>query len=234
MSQDSSFLTVPTSVPASLVLPIQAKTLNLMLLDEHSLIREGIKLLLEQGHWPGFEKVEIQTVASESELKQVLLHFCPDLALLRYQPEASAKSEWLSHLRAEYPGLRVVLYHYLPDGQYRTEYLLCGAQGFLARDLSPEQLIPALLSVYYGGYYCGAPCRAMPPAAADSEALASLSLREREVLSLIAADCSREEIARRLNISIRTVDTYRGRLLKKLKLHSSIGLARFALENGLT
>ncbi|PKL75717.1 MAG: hypothetical protein CVV27_13925 [Candidatus Melainabacteria bacterium HGW-Melainabacteria-1] len=210
------------------------QVLKIMIVDDRPLARFGLKQLLQQERWPGFEHIEIETAHNYSDALALLERFKPDLALIRIDMFELAGRELIQRLRVLKPELKALLYSEQPGGDYRAEIAICGAQGFLSRDLPPANLVPALLSVYYGGYFCNGICLNKATRQLPAKIPVQLSGREAEVLKLIAEDCSRENIAERLCISVRTVDTYRSRLLKKLGVNSSIGLTRYAIEHGIS
>ena len=141
----------------------------------------------------------------------------------------------------ELPEVRVIMLSMHSDQQYIYESLRAGARGYLPKSAAFNELLVAIKDVMAGGNYVSSSLagsviddyvRRAQGTAEPSEA-AKLSPREREVIELIAEGNSSAEVARKLQISVRTVDTHRHNIMQKLKLNSIAALTKFAIRNGL-
>jgi DNA-binding NarL/FixJ family response regulator len=141
----------------------------------------------------------------------------------------------LKELRGLLPSMPIVVYTMHPESQFGVRALQSGANGFVTKDQPAEELFEAIRTVLSGR-------RFVSPALADalaafvaqpSDPLDLLSTREHQILIMIAQGRTATEIGDELNLSIKTVSTYRARVLEKLKLHSTADLVRFAIHHQL-
>lgn len=193
--------------------------------DGQALVRAGLRLLLETR--PELEVVgeaadgaEAVALAASREAQLALL----DLAL-----PAGGGLEAARRLAASGLGIRVLLLSPLGGPERMEEALRAGAHGFVRKQASPEELFCAVDALRRGAAFFSP---GLPQAPADS-ASAGLSPREREIVALLAEGLSSREIGRALHVSPRTVDTHRTRILRKLGLHKTPQLVRFAIRTGL-
>lgn len=210
------------------------KRLKILLVNSSAIANAGLQLLLEQAHWPGFSEIRVLTALNIQEAKAHFITEGPDLLLVNYQLGPESGSQLIVELNRQEQQVKALLFTDLPAGGLRAEVLSCGAKGFLT-DFSSERLVESLMSIYYGGFVCASSClHQFACTRTDTQARPGLSQRERQVLKLIAEDHSREAIAAQLRLSVRTVDTYRNRLMSKLDVHSVVGLTRYALAQGIS
>jgi DNA-binding NarL/FixJ family response regulator len=209
-------------------------TSRLLLVDDHAVLVRGLRELLSD-HFPGMEFGHADSAAAlTAELDRgfwnvVVLDLnlpgSPGLELLRQIKEASPKS-------------RVLIYTAHPESQFGVRAIRAGADGFITKDRPVEEFIVAVRKVLDGRRYVSdtlleklADTLSQPDAHLGHE---SLSNREMHVLRSLAAGKSPSEIAAELGISIKTVSTYRSRILEKLQLETTADIIRYALEHGLT
>ncbi len=145
--------------------------------------------------------------------------------------------EVLKDLRREQPKLPVLVLSMHPEDQFGVRVLKAGASGYLTKDSAPEELVKAIRKVCSGGKYVGALLAEQLAAHLDSSDPAaphrSLSDREYQILCLIAAGKRVGEIARELSLSVKTISTYRLRVLEKMGLRTNAELTRYAVERAL-
>jgi DNA-binding NarL/FixJ family response regulator len=146
--------------------------------------------------------------------------------------------EVISRLRDRFPELPVLVLTMHEEGQYVVRAFEAGARGYITKQSAPEQLVNAIRKVIGGSRYLtdeAAEALAIRVARGKREQspLDSLSMRELQVLRRLAMGSTNREIARMYGISIKTVDTYRLRILKKLNLRNNAELSRFAIQNRL-
>jgi DNA-binding NarL/FixJ family response regulator len=146
--------------------------------------------------------------------------------------------EVLSQLQAFDPKLPVLILTMHEEGQYVVRAIEAGAMGYITKQSAPEQLVKAIRKVHSGHRYltdeaAEALALRIAKGGEDQSPLDSLSMRELQVLRRLAMGHTNREIASAYHISIKTVDTYRSRLLKKLGLRNNADLSRFAIQNKL-
>ena len=146
--------------------------------------------------------------------------------------------EVLNQLRNYYPDLPILILTMHEEGQYVVRAIEAGAMGYITKQSAPEQLVKAIRKVNSGSRYVtdeAAEALALRVARGTQgqSQLDTLSMRELQVLRRLAMGHTNREIAKAYHISIKTVDTYRSRLLKKLNLRNNAELSRFAIQNRL-
>jgi DNA-binding NarL/FixJ family response regulator len=144
----------------------------------------------------------------------------------------------IKELKQGFPHLRILVLTVLSEEPLAIRVLRAGADGFLAKDNAPEELVTAIRKILDGGKYVN-PLLAqalvfdLAATASETPAHVKLSDREYQVLCMIAEGRSTEDIAEDLSLSIKTVNTYRARIMEKLNLKSNVELTRYVIENRL-
>ncbi len=213
--------------------------LDVLIAEDHTLVRTGIRALLESS--PDLSVVgEAGNGRQAVELARAL-H--PGLVLMDVGMSELNGIDAARQIHATSPDVRIVMLSMHEDRQYVFESLKAGAAGYVLKGAAFEELLTAIHTVMDGRSYispalAGAVMddyisRARGGTAPTSE-LGRLSGREREVLQLIAEGRSSAEVAERLRISVRTVDTHRHNIMVKLEIHSIAGLTKFAIRHGLS
>lgn len=209
------------------------KKIRLVLADDHPMIRAGFKTLLAQSN--DFE------VAGEAgngaELIKVVTALKPDVTLVDIHMPGIGGLEALEKLHESFPGIKFVVLTMHEEREYVQKALKAGADGYLLKNIEREELENAINTVYKGGKYFSPAITAI---LADSVAhpssfteAAEITPREKEVLALVAGGHSTKQIADQLKISIRTVETHRINMLKKMGVNNSAELIKKAFELGL-
>jgi len=205
--------------------------IKLILADDHPLIRAGFRSLLGRG-----DKFEIVAEASSGkELMNQLLELTPDAVLVDITMPEMNGLEVLSRLKKNNSQLKVVILTMHEEPEYILNAMKIGADGYLLKNIDSAELEKALITIHNGGKYFSSNVAgiladsALKPPPEKFE----ITPREKEVLSLVAAGNSTKQIAAKLDISIRTVETHRINLLKKLNVGNSAELIRKALEQKL-
>lgn len=162
----------------------------------------------------------------------------PDVAVVDISMPGLDGLEVISQLQAQQPKLPILVLTMHEEGQYIVRAVQAGAMGYITKQSAPEQLVKAIRKVHAGQRYLtdeAAEALALRVArGSDGQSpLDSLSMRELQVLRRLAMGHTNREIARSYHISIKTVDTYRSRLLKKLNLRNNAELTHFAIQNRL-
>jgi len=170
----------------------------------------------------------------------LLAEAAPDVVVLDSSLPGTGGLSVLSQLLRRNPALRVLVLSGRMAEDFAAEAFAAGAMGYAGKDGSAEEIVAAIREVGAGQRYLS-PRLALERVnqhllerpADDRAPLDALSAREREVFRLLVLGCSNEEIAKRLRISRRTVETHRSRILKKLRVHSAVELLRLAARHGL-
>ena len=208
--------------------------IRVLLADDHSIVRAGLRRIVEES---GDMEV-VAEAADGSEAIRKTHESRPDVAVIDISMPGMDGLEVLSQIGSYYPKLPVIVLTMHEEEQYVVRAVEAGAMGYVTKKSAPEQLVDAIREVYKGVRY-------LSREAAESLAirvgrgllgqtpLDSLSTRELQVLKRLALGRTNREIADDYNISVKTVDTYRYRLLKKLNLRNNADLSRFAIQNGL-
>ena len=219
----------PTGAPAAAI--------RVLLADDHTLMREGVRRILSADG--GIEVVaevgDGQAAVAETLAQQ------PDVAVLDITMPGGGGLEAARQIRARAPEVRILILSMHLQPEYLLESVRAGAHGYLVKDAAASELVSAVRAVCGGDTYYSAAVSAQMSdllrrkleGEEVTNALERLSPREREVLRHIAEGASNKEIASALGISVRTVETHRDSLMKKLGIHSVAGLTRFALRCGL-
>ena len=205
-----------------------APMLRLLIVDDHALVREGLRARLQSE--AGIDVVG--EAASAAEALEVAQALRPDVVLMDVALRGTNGIEAARELLRRDPGLRVLMLSMHDDPAYRRAAAAAGASGYVLKDSAAAEIVEALRQVGAGGACWAAGPGQAPeaPAAAGATREVSLTPRERQVLELIAEGLSSREIGQRLDMGVRTVETHRTNLRRKLDLSSPAALVRFAVE----
>lgn len=205
----------------------------LLLADDHTLLREGLKRLLHQT-----SDIEIQGEASNGlEVLALLARRHWDALVLDMSMPGRDGIDLIRQIRAEYPKVPILVLTMHGEQQYVARAIKAGAAGYLTKDSASEELVQAVRKVAMGGRYLS---RALAENIAferhgNHSELPHILLSDREftVFRLLASGLNNSEIAQRLFISVKTVSTYKARLLLKMHMHSQTDLVRYAIKHRL-
>lgn len=210
--------------------------IRLLIADDHAIVREGLRRLL--GECPDMEVREEASSGDEILSKLDALDVDVDVALLDLSMPGPGFFELMRHLRERCPNIAILVLSMQPEDMYAVRALRAGAAGYVTKDHSPNELAKAIRRVASGGRYISAELaeslalgHGLDP---DSQGHAQLSNREFQVLCRIGAGDSVKEVAAQLDLSPKTVSTYRSRILEKLSLETTAELIRYAVEHKLT
>ena len=207
--------------------------INLLIVDDHAVVRRGLRQILQDE--PGLS-VQAEAADGYEALKAVRARAF-DVVVLDVSMPGRNGLEVLEEIRRERPALPVLILSVHPEEQLALRLLKAGAAGYLSKDSAPEELVTAIRRVAKGGKYMSATLadrlvqHLQTPAAEPRHE--SLSDREFEVLLGLAGGQRIKEIAARHNLSVKTVSTYRARVLRKLGVQSNAELTLYAARQGL-
>jgi DNA-binding NarL/FixJ family response regulator len=207
-----------------------------LIADDHKIMREGLRSLLERaGRFECVAEADdgFQAVKLARELR-------PDIVIMDIAMPNLNGIEATRQIKTELPEVEVVILSMHATRNYVSQVLQAGASAYLLKDSAFEELSTALLAISRGGMY-------LSPAIAKTAALANLrgnagsgkqvehlTKRELQVLQLIAEGRSTKDIAARLELSVKTVETHRKQVMDKLEIRSVAGLTKYCIREGLT
>jgi two-component system invasion response regulator UvrY len=210
-----------------------ASMLRVLIADDHPLVRVGVAHILAER-----PDTAVRQVGSVAELRESLLKEAPDVLILDLNMPGGNGLDAIPEIRRTYPRLAILVLSVHPEAQAGVKAISAGAHGYLNKTAAPDQFIEAVLQVASGGRYVSPTL-----GAALAEDLfrgrsgrlphEMLSGREYGVLLKIAEGLTTKEIAAELNLSPKTVGTYRARVLEKMALATTAELTRYVVENGL-
>lgn len=205
--------------------------MRILIADDHTMFRQGLRLLLERaGH----------VIAGEAgdghEARKLARSLNPEIAILDLSMPLLNGIDVARELRSLAPEIKTIMLTMYPDKAYVLQALKVGAKGFVVKSQVSDDLIRAIREVSRGEVYLSPEVAASVVDAylnkngADSD---PLTPRERQVLQLVAEGNSTKQSAKLLNISYKTAESHRNRIMKKLKIHDVVALMRYAIQSGL-
>lgn len=210
--------------------------LRIFLADDHMVVREGLKTLINAQ--PDMEVVGEADNGRET-LKRAI-ELTPDVVVMDISMPEMNGIEATERLRKDCPQIKIVALTIYEDTGYLRQLLKAGASGYVLKRAVVEELVHAVRSCASGGSYIEPMLAGQVVStyisrgsASGSKTQGELSDRETQVLRLVAWGCSNKEIGVKLSISVKTVETYKVRLMGKLNLRSRVDMVRYALRQGL-
>jgi DNA-binding NarL/FixJ family response regulator len=208
---------------------------RVLIADDHAVVRSGYKQFLEADS----SIVEIGEAANGHETLEQLRAKEWDLLLMDIHMPDRSGLDILQHVTAAYPGVRVLVMSGLPEEQYARNVLRAGASGYLSKGGSPQEFIKAVRQILGGRRYVSATLA--ESMAADIETNRDqdlpqhglLSPREFQIFCKLADGATVTGIAAELALSVKTISTYRSRILEKMRFSSNADITSYALRNGL-
>ncbi len=211
--------------------------IRVVIADDHTLVREGLRALLEaQG-----DCEVIAEAANGREAVDRALRMRPDVVLMDIgMPDLDGLAATRRIVQAN-PAIRILVLTVHDTEDYFFRVLEAGAHGFLAKDAASTDLVAAVRAIHRGGVFLYPPLAKRlveeylrrVSAGEERASYQQLTPREREILTLIGAGHTNQEIAARLSLSVNTVQTHRGHIIDKLDLHSRAQLMQYAVRMGL-
>jgi len=209
--------------------------IRVLLADDHALVRAGIRALLEQ-----LDDIDVVAEASDGrEALELTASHHPDVALLDIAMPEMNGIEVARRIRQKHADVRVLLLSMHSNEEYVSEALASGAAGYVLKDASVAELDLAVRAVARGESYLSPGVAKqivsghVQPGGDASSSLQRLTPRQREILQLVAEGNSTKQIAGKLGVSVKTVETHRAQLMERLDIHDIAGLVRYAMRVGL-
>lgn len=207
---------------------VAANTIRIALVDDHSLVREGIRALLAE--LPHFEV--IGEAGSGAEAFELVARERPDIVLMDIGLKDINGLELTKQLREHYPALKVLILSMYDNQEYVSTSLEVGACGYVLKEASSREIVTAIEAIAAGGsFYSGDIARKLVKREANED---ELTPREREVLLMLAQGLNNKTMARTLQISVRTVETHRLSIRRKLDIDKPADLVKQAMAHGWT
>lgn len=207
--------------------------IRILLADDHAIIREGLRMLLDS-------QADMQVVGMAvhgQEAIRLIDELNPDVAIMDISMPELNGVEALERITKRHPKLRVIVLSIHASRPYITRALQAGARGYLSKETAGLDVAEAVRAVQRGEQYLTPDIRDILNASNNKtyagNPLDKLSRREREVLQLVAEGKTSQEIAERLSVSAKTVDSYRSRLMGKIGVEDIAGLVKFAIQHGV-
>jgi len=202
-----------------------------LLSGRHALVRAGIRALLER-----IEEVEVAEAGDRQQILATITSFNPHIVLLDLPTPGWSGLDLLKEIVAKFPATRVIALSQQETEEQAVQALRSGAAGFIAKSAASAELEMGIRAVANGEKYLAPELseQAILKYLEDPRSFSSeLTPRQYQVLKMIAEGHATKEIARRLAISVKTVETHRAQLMDRLNIHDIAGLVRYALRVGL-
>jgi DNA-binding NarL/FixJ family response regulator len=207
--------------------------INILIADDHSVVREGLKQILSGNA----DMTVLAEAGSGSEAIEKIRNNTFSVVILDISMPGKNGLDTMKEIKVMHPDLPVLILSMYPEEQYAVRFFRAGASGYLTKKSAPEELVNAIRTVSKGKKYVS-PSLAEKlvgelDVTTERPLHSSLSDREFQVLCLIASGKTSGEIAEELFLSVKTVSTYRARILEKLRLKNTAELINYALQNQL-
>jgi len=207
--------------------------INLMICDDHQIVRDGLSQIL--GLYSDIKV--IKAVSTGESLIKELKEEQPEVLLLDISLPGRSGLEVLKQVKLLYPKIAVLILSMYPEDQFAIRMLKAGASSYLNKDTAPDILVEAIRTIARGGEYISKEVTNLlvGEVLRENEVLPHqvLSDREYEVLLLIGQGHSITEISNKLLLSVKTISTYRSRLMVKLEIHSNADLVKYMIRHGI-
>lgn len=212
--------------------------MKIVIADDHAVVRRGLELLLNYQS----DMEVVGTAADGQELVSLVERLRPDIALLDISmPNGESGLVTVGRIRTDFPATKVIMLTMYDDRDYLLYAIQNGASGYVLKNGPEMDLLEAIRTVYAGGVYV---CKEMVPYLVQgfmqrnkgeiaSDGFLELTDREIEVLTLIAKGYGNSEIAEKLYLSVKTVESYKSKIMTKLGLHSRPELVEYAMKKKL-
>ncbi len=213
------------------------KPINLAIADDHKIFRNGLKATLED--YPDFNL--LIEASNGKELIGLLADHEPDVILMDIKMPEMDGMQTTAYINQNFKNIKVLALSMHNEDKYIVDMMKSGASGYLLKNAEPEEIIEAIQTVYNKGFYFNEHLsvtlikQLVGPGHADNTGQQGVELNEREieVLKLVCQECSNQEIADKIFLSVRTVEGYRARLFEKTGSKNLVGLVIFAIKRGI-
>jgi DNA-binding NarL/FixJ family response regulator len=209
-------------------------TTRIIIADDHQLVRAGIAALLKD-----IAEVEVVGEACDGrEAVRLASELLPNVMFMDVAMPGMSGLEALAVINETQPEVRVVILSMHDSEEHVLRALKLGAVGFMLKDAAPEELAQAIKAVTQGNTWLSAAVSktvisSYLERSGSDEVQSLLTVRQNQVLKMIAQGCSTKEVSYSLNLSVKTIETYRTQIMDKLDIHDLPGLVRYAIRQGI-
>jgi DNA-binding NarL/FixJ family response regulator len=207
--------------------------MRILIADDHAVVRRGLKEILAEA----LPDVEFSEAGNGDEVLSHLGKTPISLLVLDISMPGRSGMDVLREVKHAYPRIPVIILSCQPEEQYAVRCLRAGATAYINKESAPEELAMATKKILSGGRYVSSSLAEKLVANLDEDADKPLhellSDREFEVMKMIAAGVPLTEIGDRLHVSVKTISTYRARIMEKMQMKSNAELTRYAMTNSL-
>ena len=207
--------------------------IKILIADDHAIVREGLKQIIRETS----DIVVADEASNGQEVLEKVWKHDYDVVLLDISMPGRSGLDILKQIRSQKPELPILVLTIHPEEQYAVRVLRAGASGYLTKESAPDELIKAIRKVSMGRKYVSSTLAEKLASEVDiiseKPLHQALSDREYEVMCMIASGKTVKEIAEELCLSIKTISTYRSRILEKMKMKSNAELIHYAIQNRL-
>ncbi|HEY8324104.1 MAG TPA: response regulator transcription factor [Ktedonobacterales bacterium] len=237
MTDDTRQATDATSAEGDAEQPAPQKLIRVLLADDHTILRAGLRMMLDA-------QPDIEVVGEASDGRQALAEaqrLQPDVVLMDITMPEMNGIEATRQVKRALDSTRVLILTMHENEEYLFQVLRAGASGYILKEAASTELISAIRIVCAGRFYMSPSAQSMMVgdylqrvrSGEERDSYSALTEREREILKLVAEGHTNNQIAERLFISPKTVDTHRTHIMDKLNLHSRAELVKYAMRRGL-
>lgn len=206
---------------------------NILIADDHAIVREGLKQIIKDDP----QMVVSGEAGTGPEALDLLSKGAYDIVILDVSMPGPSGLEVLKQIKARWPELPVMMLSMYPEEQYAIRALKSGASGYLTKENAPDELVAAIRKAARGGKYISSSLAEKLAFNLETTTKKAphekLSDREYEVMCMIARGKTSTEIAEELNLSVKTISTYRSRILEKMGMENNSEIIRYAIKNHL-
>ncbi len=237
MSDDTRRPSDATAEAPGVAARVPAPKIRVLLADDHTILRAGLRMLIDA-------QPDIEVVGEASDGKKALAEaqrLLPDVVLMDITMPEMNGIEATRQVKRTLDATRVLILTMHENEEYLFQVLRAGASGYILKEAAGSELISAIRIVYAGRFYMSPSAQSMMVgdylqrvrSGEERDSYSALTEREREILKLVAEGHTNNQIAERLFISPKTVDTHRTHIMDKLNLHSRAELVKYAMRRGL-
>ncbi|NLW85306.1 MAG: response regulator transcription factor [Planctomycetes bacterium] len=205
------------------------KTLSVLLVDDHLMVREGLAFIINRD--PGMKVVG--ECGDGLRVCQMAQQLDPDVVVLDIEMPGLNGLDVCRELTRKFKSLRVLMLTMHDDEHFVVRAIQAGAAGYLLKDAAAHKLTEGIRTVASGRPFFDQPEHRQVGELPAEDRYDSLTIRERQVLQMVAEGRTNRQIAHHLRLAVKTVDTHRTRLMRKLDIHNVNELVRYALKRGI-
>ncbi len=204
--------------------------INILIADDHAIVRQGLRQIVAADR----QMTVLGEARSGAELLSLIKDGEVDVVILDISMPGRNGLETLKDIKRQYPDLPVIILSMYPEDQYAVRVFRNGASGYMTKESAPEELVKAIRKAHLGGKYISPRVAELLAEYVETKTLEaphkSLSDREFEVFNLLASGKTVGQIAEDLSLSVKTVSTYRARILEKMAMTTNAEMTRYALD----